>query len=424
MLTREDNALVCQVGPGTPMGDVMRRYWHPVCTSAQLPHPDCTPLRVRLLGEDFVAFRDSDGRVGVLDELCMHRGASLALGRVEEGGIRCIYHGWKFSVDGAVLDTPNHNDPKYRQRMKAPAYPVQEEGGLVWAYVGPRDRQPDFSRFAFMDTEAGHRVVLRVDVACNYLQLLEGGEDSSHVGVLHSNMARPGWKDKSFSKNADVENPAALAVEDNAPQLEIEDTEFGFHYVAFRRMDEPGVRNARVVPFILPYTRIIPAPAVQFTVFEVPADDTHTNTYLVIHGNSALHAEKFIELLGLNDPRYYDRSDFKFKATWADSFGQNRARMEESWTGLTGVEVEDATIALSQGPFYDRSKEHLVPADRAVVRVRRLMLDTVKRVRDKLDPVGVGVDMSEVGACDAQLPDGQPWQALMPGHRPLKAKAA
>ena len=151
MLTREDNTLICRVGPGTPMGAVMRRYWHPVCTSAQLPAPDCAPLRVRLLGEDFVAFRDTGGRVGVLDELCMHRGASLALGRVEEGGLRCLYHGWKFSVDGALLETPNHNDPKYRERMKAPAYPVREAGGLVWAYLGPKDREPGFAPYAFVN---------------------------------------------------------------------------------------------------------------------------------------------------------------------------------------------------------------------------------------------------------------------------------
>ena len=153
MLNRQDNELICRVGPGTAMGHMMRRYWHPVCTSAQLPHPNAPPLRVRLLSEDYVAFRDTQGRVGVMEELCMHRGASLALGRVEEGGLRCLYHGWKFDVTGAVLETPNHADPKYRARMKAPAFPVREEGGLVWAYVGPKELQPEFSRYAFMDVQ-------------------------------------------------------------------------------------------------------------------------------------------------------------------------------------------------------------------------------------------------------------------------------
>jgi phthalate 4,5-dioxygenase oxygenase subunit len=421
MLSREDNELLCRVGPGTPGGALMRRFWHPVCTSAQLPQPDCAPLRVRLLGENYVAFRDSDGKVGFLEELCMHRGASLALGRVEEGGIRCLYHGWKFSASGTVMETPNHADPKYAARMKAPAFPVREEGGIIWAYVGPQDKIPAFSRYAFMDAEPTHRVVLRINVACNYLQLVEGGEDSSHVGVLHTNMARPGWKDDEFTRNTDVVNPAALASNDLEPVLKIETTTFGFHYVALRKTDDQKVRNARVVPFIVPYGRIIPAPAFLFTVLEVPEDDTHTSTFIVVHGNAPVTEEKIIELLGLNDPKYYDRKNCTFTASWLDSFGQNRELMKENWTGLRGVEVEDASIGLSQGPLYDRSREHLVPADQAVVRVRRVLLDAVKAVAEGRQPAALGLDLSGVGACDALLEEGAAWQDLLPSHRQTAA---
>ncbi|WP_219214204.1 Rieske 2Fe-2S domain-containing protein [Variovorax boronicumulans] len=421
MLNREDNALLCEVGPGTPMGRMMRRYWHPVCTSAQLAGADAPPLRVKLLGENYVAFRDSHGDVGVLEELCMHRGASLALGRVEDGGLRCLYHGWKFDVRGAVLETPNQSDPKYRARMKAPAFPVREEGGLVWAYVGPKELQPEFSRYAFMEAEPAHRVVLRVNVACNYLQLVEGGEDSSHVGVLHTNMARPGWKENDFLPNADVVNPAALASNDLDPALKMEETAFGFQYVALRKIDKVGVKNARVVPFIVPYGRVIPAPAFLFTVLEVPEDDTHTSTYIIVHGHAPVSEDKIVELLGLDDTRYYDRKTCAFTASWADAFGQSRERMKDSWTGLRGVEVEDAAIALSQGPLYDRSKEHLVPADQAVMRVRRVLLDSVRRVMDDKPPIGVGVDLRGVGACDAQLEDGASWQDLVPTHREVAA---
>ena len=416
MLNRQDNELICRVGPGTPMGDMMRRYWHPVCTSKQLAR-DGQPLRVRLLGEDYVAFRDTAGQVGVFEELCMHRGASLALGRVEEGGIRCLYHGWKFAVNGTVLETPNNADPKYRARMKAPAFPAREEGGVVWAYFGPKELQPEFSRYAFMHADPAHRVVLRVNVDCNYLQLVEGGEDSSHVGVLHTNMARPGWKDGDFVPNPDVVNPAALSSNDLEPALKIEETAFGFQYVALRKTDERSVKNARVVPFIVPYGRVIPAPAFLFTVLEVPEDDTHTSTYIVVHGGAPVSEEKIIELLGLDDTRYYDRTTCKFSASWTNSFGQSRERMVENWTGLRGVEVEDAAIALSQGPLYDRSKEHLVPADQAVMRVRRVLLDSVKRVQNGEAPVGVGVDLRGVTACDAQLADGGVWQELVPSHR-------
>ncbi|MGU7770043.1 Rieske 2Fe-2S domain-containing protein [Burkholderia sp. MR1-5-21] len=417
MLTQKDNEMLCRVGPGTPGGALMRRFWHPVCTSAQLPAPDCPPLRVRLLGEDYVAFRDTEGNVGFLEELCMHRGASLALGRVEEGGIRCLYHGWKFSASGDVMETPNHADPRYAARMKAPAFPVREAGGIVWAYVGPADQLPAFSRYAFMDAEPGHRVVLRVNVACNYLQLVEGGEDSSHVGVLHTNMARPGWKDNEFQPNQDVVNPAALASNDLEPVLKIEDTAFGFHYVALRKTNDANVRNARVVPFIVPYGRIIPAPAFQFTVLEVPEDDTHTSTYIVVHGDVPVTEDKIVELLGLNDPKYYDRKNCTFTASWADSFGQNRELMKENWTGLRGVEVEDASIGLSQGPLYDRSREHLVPADQAVVRVRRVLMDSVRRVMENRPPLALGLDLRGVSACDRQLEDGAAWQDLLPSHR-------
>ncbi len=420
MLNTKDNETLCRVGPGTPMGAMMRRYWHPVCTSEQLPQPDCPPLRVTLLGENLVVFRDTAGRVGVFDELCMHRGASLALGRVEEGGIRCLYHGWKFSVGGEVLETPNQRDPKYKARMKAPAYPVREEGGVVWTYLGPKDLEPPFSRYAFMDAKAEHRVVLRVNVACNYLQLVEGGEDSSHVGVLHTNMARPGWKDNTFEQNTDEVNPAALTTNDLEPTLKIEDTAFGFHYVALRECGKPGVKNARVVPFIVPYGRVIPAPAFQFTVLEVPDDDAHTSTYIIVHGKAPVTTEKIVELLGLDDTRYYDRKSCAFTASWADAFGQSREKMKANWTGLRGVEVEDAAIALSQGPLYDRSHEHLVPADQAVVRVRRVLLDSVRKTQAGLPPIGLGLDLTGVAACDKDIAVDEPWEELIPSHRQVQ----
>src|SRR5580698_4812443 len=346
MISAQENELLTRVGPGTPMGRMMRRYWLPVCTSEQLPKPDCDPLRVRLLGERFVAFRDTSGRPGLLEEYCMHRRASLAMGRVEDNGIRCLYHGWKFGVDGTIQETPNHPDSRFRERLKAPCYPVREEGGIVWAYIGDKKKVPPFRRFSFMDAEPSHRTVIRVNVDCNYLQLWEGGADSSHVGVLHSNAARPGWLEDSFVRGADADNPANLAVEDNAPTLEIEDTDYGFHYAAARRSRESDgahvVKNIRVVPLIMPYARIIPAPSFYFHVFETPDADARTSTYLVIHGHSPVNRDKIIALLGLDDPRYWDRMSCDFKGTWADNFGQDRAAMKEDWSVLGGVEKEDA----------------------------------------------------------------------------------
>src|SRR5216684_3597888 len=182
MLRPSDNERICRVGAGTPMGEVFRRYWLPVCVSTQIPKPDCDPLRVLLLGEQLVVFRDTNGKVGVLDELCPHRGASLALGRVEECGIRCLYHGWKFAVDGTILDTPNNRDESFKKRVKATAYPVREEGGMVWAYLGAAAKMPAFTRYAFMDAADENRTILRVNVKANYLQLLEGGHPAQQRG--------------------------------------------------------------------------------------------------------------------------------------------------------------------------------------------------------------------------------------------------
>jgi phenylpropionate dioxygenase-like ring-hydroxylating dioxygenase large terminal subunit len=422
MLSREENDLICRVGPGTPMGKVFRAFWTPVCTSAQLAKPDSDPLRVRLFGEDFVAFRDTNGKVGVLDELCMHRGASLALGRVEDCGIRCLYHGWKFGVDGTIQETPNCGDNRVKERLKAPVYPVYEAGGIVWGYFGPKEKQPPLPRWPFIGVPETHRTVIRVNVNANFLQLTEGGMDSSHVGVLHSNMARPGWMNKAFEQNTDPTNPAALAVEDNAPTLDIEDTEFGFHYAATRKGVGDGTNNVRVVPFIMPSTRIIPARNTLFTVFEVPADDENTSTYLAIYSTEPVDRSKIVALLGLDDARYWTEEDIQFKATWTNRLGQNRARMKDSWTGLRGVEIEDAVIALSQGALFDRSKEHLVAADRAVVRMRQIMIASARKAERGEAPVGASSDMGIITAIDANQAPGAKWQSLVPQH--IAAQAA
>jgi phthalate 4,5-dioxygenase len=419
MLTREENETLCRVGPDTAMGKVMRRYWHPVCASEQLPRPDCAPLRVSLLGERFVAFRDTHGRVGVLDELCMHRGASLALGRCELGGLRCLYHGWKFAVDGTILETPNHTDSRFRERLKAPAYQVREEGGIVWAYIGEKKKAPPFRRFSFMDAAPEHRMVLRINVKTNYLQLWEGGADSSHVGILHSNDARPGWIDEAFVRGSDSDNPANLAVEDNAPSFEIEDTQYGFHYAAMRRGSgpdgQPVVKNIRVVPLIMPYGRIIPAPSFFFHVFEVPDGDYATSTYIVVHGYAPVNREKIIALLGLDDERYWNRKTLDFEGTWADHFGQNRDAMTRDWSGLGGVEKEDAIMSLSMGPMFDRTREHLVAADQAVVRLRRRLLDSVRALEAGEEPLGLAMEDLTNLSVTSDAPLDRPWQTV--GHR-------
>ena len=193
MMSRADNDRLCRIGPGTPMGAVFRRFWLPICTSDRVPLPGGAPRFERLLGENFVVFRNGEGQVGVLDELCPHRGASLTLGRVEDCGIRCIYHGWKIGNDGTLLEVMNNPADRRPPNVRAPSFPVVEAGGIVWTYLGPKEHQPPAPHFAFMDLAESQRVLLRVDGNYNWVQALEGGLDSSHVGILHSNAARPAW---------------------------------------------------------------------------------------------------------------------------------------------------------------------------------------------------------------------------------------
>lgn len=408
------------------MGELMRRYWMPFALSSDLPEPDGAPIRVRLFGQDLVAFRDTDGTVGLLNEHCMHRGVSLALGRVEDRGIRCLYHGWKFGADGAIQETPNHCDPRLRARLKAPAYAVEESAGLLWAYMGPPEKKPPFRRFAFMDVPEDRRTIFRITQRANYLQLVEQGSDSSHVGILHSNDARPGWLTKSFAPNPDVLNPAAFAVEDNAPVLELENTEFGFHYAAIRQDGRTGSevstdqpRHVRVYPYLMPTTRFIPAAAVLFTVFEVAVDDVTTTSFIVVHGSRPVDRAHLKAILGLNDPRFWSEEDNVFRASWETGMGQDRELMKTSWTGLPGVAFEDAIMGIAAGPICNRTTEHLVAADAAVVRVRKLLLESADRVAAGGDPLGVNyVDCRSLAAPDQMIDPGVRWQDLVPQHRP------
>ena len=421
MLSATDNELLCRVGPGTPMGEVFRRFWNPICLAEQLPGPDCAPVRLEILGERLVAFRDSQGRLGLLDEMCPHRVVSLALGRVEDNGIRCLFHGWKFGVDGTIHETPNCADPRIRERVKAISYPVREAGGLIWAYMGPPDKQPPFPRWRFMELPLENVRINRVDADVNYLQQLEGGADTSHVGILHTNRARPGWMDGGFCANTDPDDPAALATDDLAPVLEVQDTEFGFHYAALRQAtpaDGAPMHNVRIVPIIMPSTRIIPAPALQYVIFEVPLNDTRTATFGATYrlDGRPFDKKKADDIGGRNNPLLFDAATYRYTGSWHNRFGQDRSKLHEEWTGIQGIVAEDMAISMSQGPIADRTKEHLVPADQAVVRVRRQLHESIQRVAAGRDPIGVNADVSAIQAVDLTTPANERWQDLVPRH--------
>ncbi|MFB6451325.1 Rieske 2Fe-2S domain-containing protein [Bradyrhizobium tunisiense] len=410
MLTQEQNDRLCRIGPRTPMGELFRRYWMPIATADKVREPGSV-MAARLLGEDLVVFRGKDGTVGVLDEFCIHRGASLALGRVEECGVRCLYHGWKFGAEGSIQDIMNLPADKRPPKLRAPAYPVVEAGGIVWTYLGPKEKCPPFRRFAFMDLPENQRILLRVDTNCNWVQMIEGGLDSSHVSILHTNAARPGWTGDAAQ--------VVGSMNDTGPSLEIEDTEFGYHYAAFRRGSDGA--NVRVVPFIMPFGRIIPGGALQgkdnFTIaLEVPIDDEHTATYSVRYGSQPISLESRLKETGYDDPELYSLEKQKFLFARGDNAKQRRDIMGHNWSGFRGIAVEDAVIATSMGPISDRTKENLISSDLAIARFRKCLMDSIDRIERGQDPIGVNFDVGRISAIDAAAPEAGHWRTLVPSH--------
>src|ERR1700730_2287512 len=243
MLKREDNELVTRVGPGSPMGDTMRRYWMPALLASELPGPDSDPVRVQLLGEKLVAFRDSGGTVGLVAENCPHRGASLFFGRNEESGLRCVYHGWKFDADGTCVDMPNEPaESDFRTKVKAVSYPTVERGGLVWTFMGPPDKQPPVPDLEWMRAPAGHSWVSKTFESCNYLQAMEGGPDTSHSSFLHRDLDPSG-----------LANPR---VRSTAPKLEVLNTDYGYTYASIRHLPEEKRNFVRVYHYVMTFYQL------------------------------------------------------------------------------------------------------------------------------------------------------------------------
>src|SRR5438105_9835444 len=243
MLNREDNERLTRVGPHTPMGNTLRRYWLPALLSSELPHPDGDPVRVRLLGEDLVAFRDSNGKPGLLHNNCPHRGASLFFGRNEEGGLRCVFHGWKFDVMGQCVDMPNEPpESDFKHKVQATAYPTREKAGLIWTYMGPPEKQPPLPDLEWMRAPAGQAWVSKTFESCNYLQAMEGGLDTSHSSFLHRDLTGEG-----------LANPR---VRSTAPRLEVLNTDYGYMYASIRHLPDDRQNFVRVYHYVMPFYQL------------------------------------------------------------------------------------------------------------------------------------------------------------------------
>jgi phenylpropionate dioxygenase-like ring-hydroxylating dioxygenase large terminal subunit len=419
MLTYEENELVTKTGPGTPMGEAMRRYWIPALLSRELPEPDCPPVRVQLLGERLVAFRDTQGRIGLLDEFCPHRRASLWLGRNEESGLRCVYHGWKFDVAGTCVEQMNEpEDCSFAHKIRTTAYATLEMGGVIWAYMGPREKMPPPPSFEWTQVPESHRHVSKVVEECNWLQALEGGIDTSHAPILHRTIS-------ATTSKAGVPLLGPF-VRGKAPMLEVDVTDYGYRYAGIRPLEE-GQTYVRTYHYVMPFTQIRPQ---QFRFpgsgerpkiaghFWVPMDDNNCTVWNWMYSfrDEPLTEEDRLERGNGNGPDHVDQTTFRSLRHKGNNWLIDRqVQKTDTFSGIDGINTQDRAVQESMGPVVDRSKEHLGPADRAIIVARRLLLQAVKTVSEGGDPPGTGSSYYQARAIERILPQGVAWRdALLP----------
>ncbi len=454
MLSPTDNELLCHVGPDAPMGRLLRQYWVPALLSSELPVPDGAPLRVRLLGEDLIAFRDTRGRPGFLANACPHRGASLFFGRNEEEGLRCVYHGWKFDVGGQCVDMPNEPaESNFRHKIRITAYPCREIAGTIFVYMGPRLEPPPLPDFEWMLAPAEqthHRKVLRY---CNWVQALEGDLDGSHTSFLHT-----------FLRRADDGKPLAngYRYQDGAPRLQVVLTDYGAMYGYSRNAGEYAVGSndeyTRITQYLFPFYVMIggtdpvvgdqggPEATKAGSRIWVPMDDETTVLWMI---SSDLVAPEKPTLRNVNDgvpSKYWGIPDEYLPPTSAPGGAWRPVTNRENdylidrevqrtlrYVGIPGGQnPEDQAVTESMGRIYTRQREHLGTTDAMIIQVRRRLLQVVKSFAAK-GAAPAGVDRPElyrVRSGSAILPRGADWveatrlSRLCPADRPGAANHA
>jgi phthalate 4,5-dioxygenase len=387
MLTAEENELLTRVGPGTPMGDLLRQYWMPALLSAELA-ADGPPLRVRLLGEDLVAFRDTDGRVGLLANHCAHRGASLFFGRNEECGLRCVYHGWKYDVAGRCVDMPNEPpESNFKDKIRHIAYPCQERGEVIWTYMGPLTEPPPLPDLEWALVPSSQRLVTYRWQDCNWMQAVEGGIDSSHISFLHRRI--PDLRGQS------ADQTVLFRSRDTHPRFEVLDTDYGA-VIAARREAEADRYYWRISQFLMPFHQMIPPTGGEGRGGHawVPVDDEHTLTWTMsVHPgrtdeerDAALHngAGTYASLDQLAPPISGPYGAWRSALNVTNDYGLDRSlQKNDLFFGIRGLWAQDQAVQESQGPIYDRSSEHVGSADLAIIRVRQLLIEAARALRER-----------------------------------------
>ena len=385
-----------RVGPGTPMGNFMRRYWLPAALSSEV-QADGAPVRIMILGEKLIAFRDSAGRVGILDHRCPHRCASLFMGRNEENGIRCVYHGWKFDVDGNCVDMPNEPpERRFNQRIKHLSYPTHEQGGVVWVYMGPPEHKPEkVPQFEWVVAPEGHQYVAKWLQRTNWAQGMEGEIDTSHISFLHS-MKEVYNPDALVAQSPSVLENAKL---DGAPRLSLIETDYGFCYGSRRTLGDEYYW--RVTRWLFPMYSLIPGTAHGGAGrCWVPIDDEHTWSfhYQCRDDRPFSDEEKAQFMKGGGFPPRIERRPYRLPDggiidSWVptanaenDYLIDREMQKNVNFTGIWGVNEQDRSLQEGMRPIVDRSKEHLGTADIAVLSARRLLINMARKLQRGEEP--------------------------------------
>jgi phthalate 4,5-dioxygenase oxygenase subunit len=400
MLRKEQNDLLTQTGPGTPMGEFFRRHWIPALLAEELPGADCAPVRVQLLSERLIAFRDSEDRLGLIDEFCAHRGVSLWFGRNEECGLRCPYHGWKYDVTGQCVEIPSEPEESgMRRKIKLQSYPLVERGGVFWTYMGPPELQPPLPEWEFAMVPAGQAYVSKRIQESNWLQAMEGGIDSSHVAFLHRG-----------SLNANRSGGNNLTLADTAPAFEIVSHAAGLH-IGVRRKAEGGNHYWRITPWVMPSFTMVP-PSADKPIhghFWIPIDDEHCWAWSIDHHPvRALTADELAHMRSGGGVHVaYVPGTFRPAANRDNDYLMDRAAQKAGTTfsGVAGIGMQDASLQESMGAIADRSKENLVSTDNGIIMARQRLMRAAKALAEKgVEPAGTNPAIHHVRSAALILP--------------------
>ena len=402
MLSQEENHYVTRTGPGSPTGELFRRFWLPAMVPSELPEPDCTPVRLTLLNEKLIAFRDTNGQVGIVSENCPHRGASLFFGRNEECGLRCVYHGWKFDVTGACVDMPNEPaESNFKHKVQVRAYPTREWGGVIWIYMGPDGAAGELPQFEWARVPDNQRCVGKYMVEANYLQVLEGSLDSAHLGFLHT------WLDQKMDTGRGGERPAARV--DKTPRIYSHDTEFGLTIAARRDFDDESY-NWRLTQMLLPCWSMIPAtPGGNISIVgAVPIDDFNCYSWKIIwsvsaaftpdqiaqawngsdwSGSRAGGGPSSVRPIGISYPLLQEGTLRPVANARNDYLIDRSAQRAKTFTGIPGVSEQDLAVQESMGPVCDRTREHLGTTDLGIIATRRRIIRAAQDLEQGIEPL-------------------------------------